>query len=86
MPAGFSDNGVRCRNCGKFINLFTPALPTMPDPFHAMCPYCKTEANYEKSAVQHVSGKKGARVNRGLLIAAVVVGALLLALAVNLGH
>jgi hypothetical protein len=75
---GFSDFGVRCRSCGKFINLFAPALPTMSDPFRATCPYCETTADYEKSAVHNVSGLRGLSSKWALPIAAILLGAILL--------
>jgi hypothetical protein len=78
MPASFSDFGVRCRNCGKFINLFTPTLPTLSDPFRATCPYCETTSDYEKSAVHHVSGLKRLTAKRALLLAAIQAGVILL--------
>ena len=51
MPFGFADWGIRCAACGKFVNIFTPAIPGMPDPFAVTCPYCGRSASYPKSAI-----------------------------------
>jgi hypothetical protein len=75
---GASDFGVRCRNCGKFINMFAPALPTMSDPFRATCPYCETTAEYERSAVHDVSGLKRLPAKSALPIIVILVGVILL--------
>lgn len=78
MPVGFSDFGVRCRSCGKFINIFVPALPTMSDPFRATCPYCETTADYEKSVVHHFSGVKRLPAKSAILVTAILAGVILL--------
>jgi len=51
MPFGFADRGIRCRQCGHFLNMFSPAVPQMPDPFAVTCPYCGHSALYAKSQI-----------------------------------
>jgi len=51
MPFGFADRGIRCGQCGHFLNVFTQAIPELPDPFAVTCPYCGHSASYPKSAI-----------------------------------
>ena len=51
MPFGFADNGIRCEKCGHFLNMFSPAISSLPDPFPATCPYCGHSARYAKAAI-----------------------------------
>jgi hypothetical protein len=76
----FDEFGVTCANCGKFTPIFTPALPTMSDPFSATCPYCKSAASYEKSAVKYSRWHKLGAANRAQTVAAIMVACLLFVL------
>jgi hypothetical protein len=51
MPFGFADTGIRCGQCGHFLNVISQAIPALPDPFPVTCPYCGTSARYPKSAI-----------------------------------
>jgi hypothetical protein len=51
MPFGFADTGVRCAQCGHFLNVLSQAIPALPDPFPVTCPYCGHSARYPKSAI-----------------------------------
>lgn len=51
MPFGFADSGIRCGQCGHFLNVLSQAIPELPDPLHVTCPYCGYSANYPKSAI-----------------------------------
>ena len=51
MPFGFADRGIRCGQCGHFLNVLTQAIPELPDPIAVTCPYCGYSASYPKSAI-----------------------------------
>jgi DNA-directed RNA polymerase subunit RPC12/RpoP len=51
MPWGFADSGVRCRQCGHFLNVLSQAISELPDPLQVTCPYCGHNALYPKSAI-----------------------------------
>jgi hypothetical protein len=51
MPFGFADSGIRCGQCGHFLNVLTQAIPELPDPIPVTCPYCGHSARYAKSAI-----------------------------------
>ena len=51
MPPGFADWGIRCGQCGRFLNMFAQAIPELPDPIAVTCPYCGYRASYPKSAI-----------------------------------
>jgi|SRR6185312_173627 hypothetical protein len=51
MAFGFADWGIRCGQCGRFLNMFAQAIPQLPDPFPVTCPYCGHSARYPKSAI-----------------------------------
>ena len=82
MGLGFADWGIRCGQCGRFLNTFAQAIPELPDPFPATCPYCGYSASYPKSAICSdiaiIAGKENAvRWACALLVAigiALVVG------------
>jgi hypothetical protein len=52
MTFGFADWGVRCGQCGHFLNVLAQAIPELPDPFAVTCPYCGHSARYPKSAIR----------------------------------
>jgi hypothetical protein len=52
MAFGFADWGIRCGQCGHFLNVLAQAIPAMPDPFPVTCPYCGHSARYPKSAIR----------------------------------
>ena len=51
MPYGFADRGIRCGQCGHFLNVLSQAIPELPDPLPVTCPYCGYSASYPKSAI-----------------------------------
>jgi DNA-directed RNA polymerase subunit RPC12/RpoP len=51
MPWGFADSGLRCRQCGHFLNVLSQAIPELPDPLQVTCPYCGHNDLYPKSAI-----------------------------------
>jgi hypothetical protein len=51
MAFGFADWGIRCGQCGRFLNMFAQAIPELPDPLPVTCPYCGYSASYPKSAI-----------------------------------
>ena len=54
MPTG-RHPGVSCAECGKPFWLFLgkpKMIEKLPDPFHMVCPHCRQEATYPKSAIQ----------------------------------
>jgi hypothetical protein len=51
MAFGFADTGIRCGQCGHFLNMLSQAIPELPDPLAVTCPYCGYSASYPKSAI-----------------------------------
>jgi hypothetical protein len=53
----FSRPGLACVRCGEPFSLFLARpdarkVEELPDPFQAICPFCKEEATYPKSSIQ----------------------------------
>lgn len=71
VPFGFSDVGVRCAQCGHFLNVMAQAIPALPDPMLVTCPYCNHTGLYPKSAITSV-------LPRTSPLAPVLLGALVL--------
>ena len=47
----FSDWGIRCGHCGRFLAVLAQAIPELPDRFAATCPYCGYRTSYSKGAI-----------------------------------
>ena len=51
-------SGFPCKNCGKLISVFVPALPTMPDRIKLTCPFCGHADTYEKDSIRNILNYK----------------------------